>query len=72
MSIKPLEGRTVWCSGANNTANSDCGWIEAREVAKQIEVVIRKSGESNRAIEMTREEAKTFAAHLMNLAGRVR
>lgn len=70
---KPWEGRCVYCSGADNTAKSDKGWIETRETgAGRVEIVLRKPNDTPHAIEMTRDQAKTFAAHLMNLAGRVR
>lgn len=73
MSDQPWEGRTVWCSGADDSGKTDCGWIEARERnAGGIEIVMRKPGVSAHLIEMSRAEAKTFAAHLMNLAGRDR
>lgn len=69
----PWEGRSVYCSGADDSTKADAGWIEARETcATRIEIVMRKPREIPHEIEMTRDQAKTFAAHLMNLAGRIR
>lgn len=71
MTAKPWEGRSVYCTGGGN--GNDKGWIEARETnAQRVEIVMRKPGLSASAMEMTRDQAKTFAAHLMNLAGRAR
>lgn len=71
MSNKPWEGRSVWCSGDKDTTEK--GWLEARESdADRVRIIVRPHGLSTREITMTRDEGKTFAALLMNLAVRDR
>lgn len=67
---KPWEGRTVWCSGK---AEGNSGWVEVQENGVgHIRLIPRPTSSVDRALVMTREEAKTFAAQMMNLATRSR
>lgn len=67
---KPWEGRSVWCSGGSD-GDKPKGWIEVREENEtHLRVLIRNS--DTKSVVLTREEAKTLAAHMMNLAGRTR
>lgn len=69
MTDKPWEGRSVRCSGRAD--GGEKGWVEVREHDEQrVRLIILGSGLSPHEITMSRDEAKTFAAHMMNLAGR--
>lgn len=71
MSNKPWEGRTVYCSGAKVGGNA--GWIEVQEEdIDRIRIIPRPNSSVDRNLVMTRAEAKTFAAQMMNLANRIR
>lgn len=78
MSSNVREGRSVKLSGYGDQNKTDAGWVEAREVGQDhIEIVVRKPSNKNYVgssvtVEGTREEIKTFAAQLMNLAVRTR
>lgn len=71
MNDKPWEGRSVWCASSGDTPN---GWVEVQEAdALGVRLITRRGGGYNDvAVQMTREQAKTLAAHIMNLAGRAR
>lgn len=65
---KPWEGRTVWLS------DKDCpAWVEVQEVsAEKCRLIVRAPGMSAREVAGTRDEFKTLAGLMLNLAGRAR
>lgn len=69
MSSKPWEGRTVWCQGERGSK----GWIEIQEAGTEdMRLIVRLDSGLVTTVCMTREQAKTFAAQIMNLAVRNR
>lgn len=72
MTGKPLEGRSVWCSG--NKESKYSGWIHVRETCggERLTLIVTPDNGLESRCTMTREQAKTFAAQMMNLAVRNR
>lgn len=70
MSSKPWEGRSVWAQVAEQ---NEKGWVEIRERdSKVLELIVCQDQRFTASVCMTREQAKTFAAQIMNLAQRDR
>lgn len=60
------ESRGVWCK--SKESDEPKGWLEIQEGGPDLMRVAMRVGGLSYIVSMTREQARTFAAHMLNLS----